>query len=537
MSATSSAKTAEVLIVGAGPTGLVLAICLARRGVRVRIVDKLSGPEGTSRAIGVQARTLEYYRQFDFAGVLIARGHRAPATNLWVGGRHAARLDFQEMGGELTPYPFALVISQDEHERLLAEHLAGLGVAVERGVELTGLEEIRGGFNARLRRPDGTTEFCEAAYVAGCDGARSLVRGLLEIEFPGGTYDHRFYVADVTAGGPMMNGEMHVAVEAADFLAMFPLKSHGCARLIGMVPAGQTIPNGGEGWEQVDQRILAGLGLSIERLNWFSTYQVHHRIAGQFRRGRAFLAGDAAHIHTPVGGQGLNAGVGDAVNLAWKLAAVLRGRAGESLLDSYEPERMTFARRLVETTDRVFAGVTSPRAFDRWARLNLVPFLLPRVMKLSEARHFLFRAISQTAVSYRESNMSAGRTGQVHGGDRLPWVAVDCAGGGDNHAALSTMDWQVHVYGRAERELETVCAELRLPLLVFPWRPAMGRAGFICNGIYLVRPDGQVAMAESDARPQALAQYFGTRGLRSLETARNESVDCAAGLPVIQSAA
>ena len=200
----------------------------------------------------------------------------------------------------------------------------------------------------------------------------------MQIGFPGGTYDHLFYVADVDARGPAMNGELHVALDETDFLAVFPLKDDGRARLIGTVRDGRRAQHDEPVWNDVSQRVIEWMRIDVERVNWFSTYRVHHRVADRFREGRAFLLGDAAHIHSPVGGQGMNTGIGDAVNLAWKLAAVLQGRADASLLDSYEPERIAFARRLVATTDRAFTGVTSDGALARRVRLNVVPPLLRR---------------------------------------------------------------------------------------------------------------------------------------------------------------
>ncbi len=509
----SKFRNPEVLIAGAGPTGLVLAVWLTRLGVRVRIVDKLAAPETTSRAIGVQARTLEFYRQIGFADTLIAHGRKAPGTNLWISGRNAAHLCFHDMGGEISPFPYALVISQDEHEYLLIDHLAKLGVEVGRRTELVEFEEAGEQVRARLKQPDGTVEQCEAVWLVGCDGARSTVRESLKIEFPGGTYAHRFYVADVQAGGAAMNGEMHVALDATDFLAIFPLPGEGRARLIGTVRDGAGNPNGNPSWQDVNKSVIESLHLNIERVNWFSAYRVHHRVAAQFRKGCVFLAGDAAHIHTPVGGQGLNTGVGDAVNLAWKLAAVLRGRADAALLHSYEPERTAFARKLVDTTDRVFTGVTSPKAFDRWARLNLVPFLLPRLLKIAPVRQFLFRAISQAAVSYRGSGLSEGRAGAVQGGDRLPWVKPALNQGGDNFTPLTSLDWQVHVYGEATPEIQALCHERKLPLHVFSWRPEMNRTGLMRNALYLLRPDGHVALANPEGSMTAVASYLDSRKL------------------------
>jgi len=261
-------------------------------------------------------------------------------------------------------------------------------------------------------------------------------------------------------------------------------------------------------WNDVSQRVIEGMRVNVERVNWFSTYRVHHRVAEHFRKGRVFLLGDAAHIHSPVGGQGMNTGIGDAVNLAWKLAAVLHGRANASLLDSYEPERIAFARRLVATTDRIFAGVTSSRAIARLVRLNIVPFLMPLFFKLATVRHSLFRAFSQAAVNYRGSNLSAGRAGAVHGGDRLPWVKADLNGFRDNFAPLTSLDWQVHVYGRAAPEIQAVCSGQKLPLHVFPWHPGMGRTGLQRNAAYLLRPDGYVALANPEGSAMAVASYL-----------------------------
>ncbi len=512
---TASEKAAvEVLIVGAGPTGLVLAICLTRLGVRVRIVDKLTAPETTSRAIGVQARTLEFYRQLGLADALVARGHKAAAMNLWVSGRHRARLPFADMGADISPFPFALVVSQDEHEKILTEHLAGLGVEVERGTELLDFENADELVSARLKKSGGAIETCAANFIAGCDGAHSTVREHLKIGFAGGTYARRFYVADVQAEGAPMNGEINVALAAADFLVLFPLGNSGRARLIGALAEGAKNSGANPTWQDVNQGVIESLRLKITRVNWFSTYRVHHRVAERYQLGRAFLLGDAAHVHSPVGGQGLNTGVGDAVNLAWKLAAVLRRRAPADLLDTYQPERTAFARRLVGTTDRVFAGVTSPRFFDRMMRLNFVPFLLPKIFQIGAVRQFMFRTISQAVVNYRGSRMSAGRAGAVRGGDRLPWWKTETAGGADNFAPLVSLDWQVHIYGEAAAEMKNFCAQKKLPLHIFPWREEMRRTGLRRDAVYLLRPDGHVAVANLDSNAAALAAYLAAHNFK-----------------------
>jgi 2-polyprenyl-6-methoxyphenol hydroxylase-like FAD-dependent oxidoreductase len=507
----NSIHDAGVLIVGAGPTGLVLALWLTKLGIPVRIIDAAAQPGTTSRALAVQARTLELYRQVGLADTVVARGHRVQSVSLWVTGRKRARAVFGDLGAGLSPYPFALIYPQDEHERLLIECLARLGVEVERRTELMSFEEAAGRVLARLKRPDGSSESCEAVYIAGCDGAHSTVRNTLAIGFGGGTYDHLFYVADVEAGGEVVDGQLHVALDTADFLAVFPLRAAGRARLVGTVR--DEVGNSREklSWDDVSKRVMEWLPIKVGRVNWFSTYRVHHRVAEHFRKGRAFLLGDAAHVHSPVGGQGMNTGIGDAVNLAWKLAAVLRGRAHEAILDSYEPERIAFARRLVATTDRGFTAVTSSGAIARLIRLKLVPLLVPLLFKFPATRRFMFRTVSQASVNYRGSSLSAGRAGAVEGGDRLPWIVLDEAR--DNYTPLASLDWQVHVYGEPAPALEAVCGERKLPLHLYPWRPGMDKSGLKRNAAYLVRPDGYVALADAHASSIALVAYLDARNL------------------------
>jgi 2-polyprenyl-6-methoxyphenol hydroxylase-like FAD-dependent oxidoreductase len=510
-------RDADVLIVGAGPTGLVLALWLTRLGVRVRIIDQTAEPGTTSRALAVQARTLELYRQIDLADAVVERGHKLVAGNLWVAGLHASRFVFGAMGEGLSPYSYALIFPQDEHERLLIDRLAESHVKVERQTELVDFDQANGRVRARLKRPDGSIEACTAAYIVGCDGARSRVREALGIGFPGGVYAHLFYVADVEASGATMNGEVHVALDATDFLAVFPLTDCSRARLIGTVRTEAEHQNDGLSWHDVSKRVIEWMRIDVARVNWFSTYRVHHRVADHFRMDRAFILGDAAHIHSPVGGQGMNTGIGDAVNLAWKIAAVMRGHANASMLDSYELERIKFARQLVATTDRAFTGVTSDSALARMVRLKIIPLLLPQLFKVATVRRFMFRTVSQTAVNYRGSSLSVGRAGNVHGGDRLPWVKPNGADG-DNFMPLTSLDWQIHVYGDATPELKALCDERKLPLHIFPWRPEMGRAGLLRNSIYLVRPDGYVGLADPEGSASKVRSYLDARNI--LTTAR-----------------
>lgn len=507
----------DILIVGAGPTGLVLALWLAKLGVKFRIIDKSAEPGTTSRALAVQARTLELYQQLDLTEPIVAKGHKVPAVNLWVKGEAAARIDFSNVGAGLTPYPFLHIFPQDQHERLLIERLAAFGVAVERRTELAGFSERGDHILARLRGGDGNEIEAESRYIVGCDGAHSLVRESLGTGFPGGTYQQIFYVADVDASGPVANGELHIDLDEADFLGVFPLSGQGRVRLVGTVRDEQAKPGRSLKFEDVSDRAIRHLKVAIEKVNWFSTYHVHHRVTQHFRRSRAFLAGDAAHIHSPAGGQGMNTGIGDAINLAWKLAAVVGGRAPDALLDSYEAERIGFARRLVATTDRVFSFATAEGRIADVLRTRIAPVLLPFAAHFEAMREYLFRTVSQVTLNYRGGPLSRGIAGHVHGGDRLPWVARETV---DNFAPLARTEWQLHVYGTAGDELDAWCRAHDVPLHTYSWRDAHEMAGLARDALYLIRPDSYVALAEPSGDAVALDRYFKDHRIQPNRAAR-----------------
>jgi 2-polyprenyl-6-methoxyphenol hydroxylase-like FAD-dependent oxidoreductase len=494
----------SVLIVGAGPTGLVLALWLTKEGVPVQIVDKTEGPGTTSRALAVHARTLELYGQLDLADAVVAKGYAVPGLRLWLGGKEAARVPFEQIASDLTPYGFVHIFPQDEHERLLIARLEGLGVRVERSTELVDCVEEGDAVAARLRGPSGERTV-SATFVAGCDGAHSKVREVMGANYPGGTYPQVFYVADVAGRGPAFNGDITVELDQSDFLAIFPLADKGRVRLIGAIGPGEGKDLDKLAFDDISDRATRLLRLEVDKVNWFSTYHISHRVTDRFRRGRAFLLGDAAHIHTPVGGQGMNTGIGDAINLAWKLQTVLAGHAPDALLDTFEAERRAFALRLVRTTDRFFNVAAAEGRLAELVRTRIAPIVLPEMTKLEPARDYIFRTVSQITLNYRGMGLAQGHAGPVHGGDRLPWVKM---GEGDNTSALKRIGWQVHVYGKVEDGLQAWCAERGVPLEVYPWRSEMREAGLRENALYLIRPDTYVAVAEASQSVDALERFF-----------------------------
>lgn len=499
----------KVLIAGAGPTGLTLALWLTGQGVPVRIIDEHAGPGTESRAMVVHARTLELYRQLGLAERVVKAGHPATHMRFWAEGKPRAALSFGDVGGHLTPYPFVLVYPQDRHERLLVERLGELGVAVERNTTLTSFTDTGDRVVAQLRTADGREEAVATPYLVGCDGARSAVRHQLGTAFEGGTYEHLYYVADVEAQLPGPAGEAQFALDGGDFVAVFPYDDRGLVRLIGTVRDERAARADTLRFEDIRQDAIRSLGVRVSKVNWFSTYHVHHRVSSRFRVGRCFLAGDAAHVHSPAGGQGMNTGIADAANLAWKLAAALKGEAGERILDSYEAERQAFARRLVATTDRLFTFITKDGGFAEFVKAHVAPTVLGAVSHSDHARDFLFRLVSQILVGYRDSPVSAGTAGQVAGGDRLPWVA---APGADNFAPLDHVGWQLHVYGAVAPDVEAYCAARRIAVREFPWTAAHEQVGLERDALYLLRPDTYVGLATKDTTPAALERYFAALG-------------------------
>ena len=505
-----------VLIVGAGPTGLNLALSLARRGTSFRLISEDKGPGQHSRAMAVHARTLEFYRQYGFADDVVAKGIVTAVIHLREAdrdgkGREVLTLPFKDLGGDISPYPFVLTFPQDDHEKLLLEKLSDLGVSVEWNTRLTAFAEGGGSVQATLSHKAGPTEQIEAEYLCGCDGAHSQVRQTLALDFPGGTYDQLFFVADVKVAGGF-DRDFHINLGEHILVLMLPVRSTGMQRLIGLVPPALSSRRD-LGFEDIRQDVEALVGVTVTEVNWFSHYRVHHRVAAHFRVGRAFLAGDAGHIHSPVGGQGMNTGIGDAVNLGWKLAQVLQNRADASILDTYECERIGFARTLVQTTDRAFTPMTAGGIKGELVRRVLAPLVFMAVSRFEFGRHTLFRTLSQTRIHYEDSPLSEGKAGELHGGDRLPWV-----GGGpenkDNFDPLRTLDWQVHVYGEPAEALRQACTKRHLPLHAFTWSDQAKDKGFARDAAYLVRPDGYIALAAETDSAGKLEAYWQRHGLR-----------------------
>lgn len=507
----------EVLVVGAGPSGLVLALWLTRQGVRVRIIDKSEIIPSTSRALAIHARTVELYRQLDLADTLLENGFSMRNTNVWSEGVHRSQIALGEGGKDLTPYPFIHICSQDRHEKLLEEKLNALGVSVERQRELVDCTQHESGVTARwkiLDSDEDKEEVIEAAFVSGCDGSHSTVRHSSGIEFAGAMYDQQFFVADIKGSGPTINGEANLAICQSEITLTFPFDDGHSIRLTGAV--GDEIMAKQEKSEltldDVAGHTIKTMNLQVDQVNWLTVYRIHHRVAEVFRKDRVFLVGDAAHIHSPVGGQGMNTGIGDAINLAWKLATVLRGHANMAFLDSYQAERQAFAQTLVQTTDRSFNVIASKSYVSGFVRSWFVPYIVPILARFDMFRCRAFSGMSQILLNYREGSLSAGSAGSVQGGDRVPWAPVE---GCDNYDSLRGVTWQVHVYGSVSEALGEWCRAKDVPLHVFPWHQKYQAVGLGQDAAYLIRPDSYIAVAELDS--QGFEEYFKRIGVSMVD--------------------
>jgi len=513
----------DVLVVGAGPTGLMLANQLARRGVRARIIDRHAGPARETRALGVQARTLEIYAALGIADRALALGKPGAGADMWAQGRRMARIPLGEAGKSATPYPYILVLGQDDNERIMDERLRDFGLSVEWNTELVGLAHDADHVTAMLKLPDGTRRNIDAAWVAGCDGARSSIRTLCGIDFPGAPYEHVFFVADVEATGSMVPDEVNVYLWPAGFHLLFPMRGEDHWRVVGILPA-----------EMRDRRDLkfddvapslkseAGASLSFKRCTWFSTYRIHHRSAARFRDRRCFLLGDAAHIHSPVGAQGMNTGLQDAYNLAWKLALVAQGRAAPALLDSYEEERIPVARRLLNTTDRAFRLVVSDSWLAGILRTKILARIVAFAMRRERIQRLAFRVVSQTGIRYRKSALSetAGTLPRdaPAAGDRFPWLKLKFQPGGAVEDSFQRFD---------DRHFNLVAAGQPLPAIdgagfgdllrvhAIPADPLndaeLGRARIPQPSFYLLRPDGHVGLCGVGLDMAAVKRYAAER--------------------------
>jgi 2-polyprenyl-6-methoxyphenol hydroxylase-like FAD-dependent oxidoreductase len=488
----------DVLVVGAGPVGLTMAAELKRYGLSTRIIDKDTGRTDKSKAIALWARTLELLNRMG-PGVtqgFIDAGLKAESTSIFAGGEQIARVDLSSVD---TPYKFMLLIPQNETERLLEEHLTGLGGQVERQVELKAFEQSSDLVTCTLGHANGSEETVEASWLIGCDGAHSLVRHQLGMSFEGSTMLNDWIVADLQISGMQGPPAGNIYWHAQGILALFPL---GGTRYRVIADVGESVSNV-IGEHRIPtlkevQQILetrGPKGIAASDPLWLSGFTINERKVADYRAQRVFLAGDAAHVHSPAGGQGMNTGMHDAVNLAWKLSLVSRGFcAAEPLLASYSPERSAVATKVLQTTGKTTA-IALMQGEAKQAIRNHVASL---VFGLTPVRHAMANMLSEVSEGYSDSPLNRSCDFEHAGpapGRRAPIRKGEPPVGEGSTPRFALFGADKNALASTAKEF----ADIVEPTL---------RAPYDTDGLWLVRPDGYVALRAKSGDVQTVRKYL-----------------------------
>jgi len=415
---------AQVLIIGAGPSGLMMAAQLLRYGIQPVIIDSRQGPTNQSKALAVQARSLEIYRQLGIIDTVISGGKAAKGLNFHFDGRELATFTIDNIAQNFTPFPFIHIYQQSKNERALLSYLTRHSCPVYWNTTLISLQQGTGVVSVTLHNQEQEYNVV-CNWLIGADGAHSTVRKTLQIPFTGDTYSSQFYLADVVLNHDSGFMNMHLSLNG--FAAFFPMPEKNTCRIVGNL-TGKLANKENLTLEDVLPSLQEKTikPLHIKQCTWFTTYGLHHRMAEKFSLGRCFLIGDAAHIHSPVGGQGMNTGLQDAYNLSWKLAGVINKRLKPTVLNTYATERIPVAKQLLKTTDRAFSFIMSnsiwANAFKRW----LLPALLKKAWQSERLKLKFFKRVSQTDIDYQHSTLSLhlSQLKTVMAGDRLPYLKV-----------------------------------------------------------------------------------------------------------------
>lgn len=494
-------NTTDLLIIGAGPTGLMMAAEAKRFGLSSRIVDRGRSFADLSRAVAIQARTLEIFSLMGIEERFLSQGIPIKMASLMSEWRQVGHFSFDALA---SPFPFVLSLEQSKTEKILEEHVESLGVKIERGVEFINLEQGSEQVVVHLRHMEsGRRERASARWVIGCDGAHSDVRKRLNIPFLGKAFEDLYSLADVHIDWPYPHDRVRTFLSANGMLAAMPLPEPGRYRLffqlkrcLGLYKEGAPDRDAAPPptLDEVEKLVCGYMGKNFRIYDpvWLSHFHINSRLVDSYRKGRVFLAGDAAHIHSPGGGQGMNAGLQDAHNLAWKLAFVHKGAAGSSLLDSYHRERHAFGKKLLRSTERAafYATWQSPLA------IALRNALLSWALK-TPLRHAIPKNLSQTAIRYPKSELvveGALFRGGPKAGMRAPNAPLSA--GLDLFSTLrGRSGFHLLIFGKSpclEKIVQSAQSQSITPTLV-DHPDGYKLYGVKKRALYLIRPDGYIA--------------------------------------------
>jgi 2-polyprenyl-6-methoxyphenol hydroxylase-like FAD-dependent oxidoreductase len=489
-----------VLVVGAGPVGMTMALALRRQGVAVRLVDKAAARTDKSKALVIWPRTLELLDIQGCAQAFIDAGVRASGARILSEGRELAHAHF---GLARSAYPYALMIPQSETEALLEQLLAAAGVQVERQTELLSFSDDGQRVSAQLRHADGRVEPASAAWLAACDGAHSTVRHALDLPFDGDTLASDWVLADVQIDGELPNEELTICWMPEGVLAFFPIGGRRFRVIADVGLAPDVVPPPTLPQVQVLIKSRGPQGLRAHDPVWLNHFRINERKLKDYRHGRVFLAGDAAHVHSPAGGQGMNTGMQDAFNLAWKLALVQRGQAVPGLLDSYSPERSAIGDQVLSSTGRMTRVALLHNPLLRELR-DLAASTLSRLPAIQQR---LVDQLTELDLHYAHSPLSATPHGAAHhpaAGARTPDVAVAAADGSATrlHALLGGGRFVLLSVDVAAPQLPAALQALATPAT------AHATEGYAPGHHYLVRPDGYLALSAPSGDASAIVAWL-----------------------------